>query len=181
MKSTCILPSLSDILNPLPQQDYKSYQQRNLSNARLKVSNLLLSKNDIVYEEEPVKAKRKRASSSQLNILNRVFEQTFFPSTELRIELGRQLGMSPRTVQIWFQNKRQSLRMKERASYNHLIRSPPISPSSNHTYSFNNANHQTKSVYNTLPPLKLSQASTIFPLTPSSSAQPSPTSFDHLM
>ncbi|OAC99774.1 Homeodomain-like DNA binding domain-containing transcription factor, partial [Mucor lusitanicus CBS 277.49] len=56
------------------------------------------------------KAKRKRASPSQLSVLNRVFEQTFFPSTELRMELGKQLGMSPRTVQIWFQNKRQSIR-----------------------------------------------------------------------
>ncbi|KAL0096672.1 Homeodomain-like DNA binding domain-containing transcription factor, partial [Phycomyces blakesleeanus] len=56
------------------------------------------------------KVKRKRASPSQLSVLNRVFNQTYFPSTELRIELGKQLGMSPRTVQIWFQNKRQSAR-----------------------------------------------------------------------
>ncbi|SAM07978.1 hypothetical protein [Absidia glauca] len=62
----------------------------------------------------PLKAKRKRASPSQLAVLNRVFSQTYFPSTELRIELGKHLGMSPRTVQIWFQNKRQSLRSKTR-------------------------------------------------------------------
>ncbi|KAI8341149.1 homeobox domain-containing protein, partial [Chlamydoabsidia padenii] len=60
------------------------------------------------------KAKRKRASPSQLSVLNRVFNQTYFPSTELRIELGKHLGMSPRTVQIWFQNKRQSLRSRTR-------------------------------------------------------------------
>ncbi|ORY95470.1 Homeodomain-like protein, partial [Syncephalastrum racemosum] len=64
----------------------------------------------------PLKAKRKRASPSQLSVLNRVFKQTYFPSTELRVELGKQLGMSPRTVQIWFQNKRQSLRARERTS-----------------------------------------------------------------
>ncbi|POG80109.1 Homeodomain-like protein, partial [Rhizophagus irregularis DAOM 181602=DAOM 197198] len=57
-----------------------------------------------------VKAKRKRANASQLKVLNQVFQHTFFPSTELRIQLGKQLGMSPRTVQIWFQNKRQSWR-----------------------------------------------------------------------
>ncbi|KAI8077849.1 uncharacterized protein BX664DRAFT_318427 [Halteromyces radiatus] len=62
----------------------------------------------------PLKAKRKRASPSQLSVLNRVFSQTYFPSTELRIELGKHLGMSPRTVQIWFQNKRQSLRSRTR-------------------------------------------------------------------
>ncbi|KAL0095835.1 homeobox domain-containing protein, partial [Phycomyces blakesleeanus] len=63
------------------------------------------------------KVKRKRASPSQLSVLNRVFNQTYFPSTELRIELGKQLGMSPRTVQIWFQNKRQSARMRDRSHH----------------------------------------------------------------
>ncbi|RIA87990.1 homeobox domain-containing protein, partial [Glomus cerebriforme] len=62
-----------------------------------------------------VKAKRKRANANQLKVLNQVFQHTFFPSTELRIQLGKQLGMSPRTVQIWFQNKRQSWRSKSRA------------------------------------------------------------------
>jgi hypothetical protein len=61
-----------------------------------------------------VKAKRRRASSKQLGVLNKVFERTFFPSTQLRAELGRQLGMNPRTVQIWFQNRRQAIRTKER-------------------------------------------------------------------
>ncbi|ORX93234.1 hypothetical protein K493DRAFT_156946, partial [Basidiobolus meristosporus CBS 931.73] len=54
------------------------------------------------------KAKRKRASPEQLRILNLVFQHTFFPSTELRSQLARHLRMSPRAVQIWFQNKRQS-------------------------------------------------------------------------
>jgi len=57
-----------------------------------------------------LKPKRKRATSHQLKTLNDVFASTFFPSTELRIALGKQLNMSPRTVQIWFQNKRQSWR-----------------------------------------------------------------------
>ncbi|KAL1935755.1 hypothetical protein VTP01DRAFT_4895 [Rhizomucor pusillus] len=62
----------------------------------------------------PLKAKRKRANAKQLEVLNRVFDRTFFPSTQLRAELGRQLGMSPRTVQIWFQNRRQAIRTRER-------------------------------------------------------------------
>lgn len=60
------------------------------------------------------KVKRRRATSYQLQVLNKVFEQTFFPSTQLRADLGQQLGMSPRTVQIWFQNRRQAMRMRER-------------------------------------------------------------------
>ncbi|CAG8503475.1 10424_t:CDS:2 [Funneliformis caledonium] len=66
-------------------------------------------------------AKRKRANANQLKVLNQVFQHTFFPSTELRIQLGKQLGMSPRTVQIWFQNKRQSWRSKSRATNNSLL------------------------------------------------------------
>ncbi|CAO3598917.1 unnamed protein product [Absidia cylindrospora] len=61
-----------------------------------------------------LKAKRRRANAKQLQILNQVFDRTFFPSTQMRAELGRQLGMSPRTVQIWFQNKRQAMRTRER-------------------------------------------------------------------
>ncbi|ORX74070.1 Homeodomain-like protein, partial [Linderina pennispora] len=57
-----------------------------------------------------VKGKRKRASPQQLQILNKVFAETSFPSTETRNQLAQQLQMTPRTVQIWFQNKRQAAR-----------------------------------------------------------------------
>ncbi|KAI8331778.1 Homeodomain-like protein [Chlamydoabsidia padenii] len=60
------------------------------------------------------KIKRKRATKKQLQVLHRVFEHTFFPSTQVRAQLGRQLGMNPRTVQIWFQNRRQALRTREK-------------------------------------------------------------------
>ncbi|ODQ56173.1 OTP-paired class homeobox protein, partial [Saitoella complicata NRRL Y-17804] len=60
------------------------------------------------------KPKRKRATTTQLSVLNKVFAKTFFPSTELRIALGKQLCMSPRTVQIWFQNRRQGWRARLR-------------------------------------------------------------------
>ncbi|CAO3631580.1 unnamed protein product [Cunninghamella echinulata] len=55
-----------------------------------------------------MKAKRKRASPTQIMILEHVYEHTAFPSTALREELGEKLGMEPRAVQIWFQNKRQA-------------------------------------------------------------------------
>ncbi|KAI8879501.1 hypothetical protein K501DRAFT_287357 [Backusella circina FSU 941] len=74
---------------------------------------------DLLLDDEdddlhPIKTKRRRANVKQLEVLNRVFERTFFPSTQMRAELGRQLSMSPRTVQIWFQNRRQAMRTKER-------------------------------------------------------------------
>ncbi len=59
------------------------------------------------------RSKRKRTSPDQLVILNSVFQASRYPSTEKRQELAVQLGMSPRAVQIWFQNKRQNAKVKE--------------------------------------------------------------------
>jgi hypothetical protein len=172
MKSSCVLPPLSDILN----STIHPYHRQQPRQRTIHISSLLSCKDisneyeDYEYEDnEPVKAKRKRASPSQLVVLNRVFEQTFFPSTELRMELGKQLGMSPRTVQIWFQNKRQSIRTRER----HIV-SPPISPSIQHN---NDHYFNQKPAHISLPPLRLPQPPT-FPLTPTSSAHSSPTAFD---
>lgn len=60
-----------------------------------------------------LKPKRKRASKFQDSVLRKIFEHTHFPSTELREELGKSLRMNPRTVQIWFQNRRQAMSRKE--------------------------------------------------------------------
>lgn len=62
----------------------------------------------------PVKPKRKRATPEQTNRLNEVFAETFFPTSNQRMDLAMELGMSPRTVQIWFQNKRQGWRSEHR-------------------------------------------------------------------
>ncbi|KAJ1865381.1 hypothetical protein LPJ73_000026 [Coemansia sp. RSA 2703] len=61
----------------------------------------------------PIKGKRKRASPQQLEVLNKVFSSTSFPPTDMRNSLARELGMTPRTVQIWFQNKRQASRQRD--------------------------------------------------------------------
>jgi hypothetical protein len=61
---------------------------------------------------DSLKPKRRRATAAQLQVLQSVLEKTFFPSTELRNQLAKQLGMTPRAVQIWFQNKRQGWKIK---------------------------------------------------------------------
>ncbi|KAF7321743.1 Homeobox domain-containing protein [Mycena kentingensis (nom. inval.)] len=70
-----------------------------------------------VSSDEPtIKKKRKRADAQQLKVLNDTYARTAFPSTEERLRLAKQLDMSPRSVQIWFQNKRQSMRQTNRQS-----------------------------------------------------------------
>ncbi|ORX89123.1 hypothetical protein K493DRAFT_199618, partial [Basidiobolus meristosporus CBS 931.73] len=59
-----------------------------------------------------VKAKRKRANSHQIKMLNQILKHNNFPSKELREKIAQKVGMHPRSVQIWFQNKRQEMKKK---------------------------------------------------------------------
>jgi hypothetical protein len=54
--------------------------------------------------------RRKRVTAQQLQVLNSVFRQNPFPSIEERFNLSERLGISARSIQIWFQNKRQTVR-----------------------------------------------------------------------
>ncbi|KAF8514252.1 hypothetical protein BU17DRAFT_68492 [Hysterangium stoloniferum] len=85
---------------------------------------------DRAPDEPMVKKKRKRADANQLRVLNATYQRTAFPSTQERESLAKELDMSPRSVQIWFQNKRQSMR-QSRNQTNNL---PPIL---HHAYSTN--------------------------------------------
>jgi homeobox protein YOX1/YHP1 len=60
--------------------------------------------------EPTIKKNRKRADARQLEVLNATYNRTAFPSTEEHAALAKQLDLSVRSVQIWFQNKRQSMR-----------------------------------------------------------------------
>ncbi|GAA6061085.1 hypothetical protein JCM10212_006286 [Sporobolomyces blumeae] len=60
-------------------------------------------------EKEPAKKRsRTLTTPAQTAVLNALLAKTRFPSTETREEVGAQIGMSARRVQIWFQNRRQS-------------------------------------------------------------------------
>ncbi|ETW80428.1 hypothetical protein HETIRDRAFT_169178 [Heterobasidion irregulare TC 32-1] len=90
--------------------------------------------------EPTIKKKRKRADPHQLKILNDVYARTAFPSTEERADLAKRLDMSARSVQIWFQNKRQSMRTGGRQGNSStptttsIPPNPPLMPSPPHVY-----------------------------------------------
>lgn len=50
--------------------------------------------------------RRRRLTQEETRILNNVFETTTKPNSQVRKRLAQQLGMTPRAVQIWFQNRR---------------------------------------------------------------------------
>ncbi|KAK7035457.1 hypothetical protein VNI00_011750 [Paramarasmius palmivorus] len=70
-------------------------------------------------DEPTIKKKRKRADAQQLKILNETYARTPFPSTEERLALAKLLDMSARSVQIWFQNKRQQTKQTRQSSQSH--------------------------------------------------------------
>lgn len=57
---------------------------------------------------------RKRTSREQLQVLERTFAENQRPTSEQRKELALMLDMTPRGVQIWFQNRRAKLKSKTR-------------------------------------------------------------------
>jgi len=59
------------------------------------------------------KKKRKRTSPDQLRILEEIFHNHPHPNLALRNQLAVQLGMTPRCVQIWYQNRRAKARNME--------------------------------------------------------------------
>lgn len=61
----------------------------------------------VVQSTPNLKPKRKRASPAQVAVLKQFYGRTPFPDTECRQYLALKLGMTPRSVQIWFQNQRQ--------------------------------------------------------------------------
>lgn len=60
--------------------------------------------------ESWIKPKRKRASPWQISVLQRAYLMNPFPNGHERRFLAERLRMSPRAVQIWFQNRRQSVK-----------------------------------------------------------------------
>ncbi|GAA5941522.1 homeobox domain-containing protein [Sporobolomyces koalae] len=84
--------------------------------------------------KEPAKKRsRTLTTPAQTAVLNALLAKTRFPSTETREEVGAQIGMSARRVQIWFQNRRQSQkRVRDREAQDAAISTMP-SNSSTHS------------------------------------------------
>lgn len=60
-----------------------------------------------------VKKLRRRTSDHQRRILEDIFEINVAPSRAERIRLSSEIDMTPREIQVWFQNKRQKVKYME--------------------------------------------------------------------
>ncbi|KAJ3982038.1 hypothetical protein F5890DRAFT_435576 [Lentinula detonsa] len=79
---------------------------------------------------EPPKKKRTRTLTTphQSAVLHALLAQSRFPTTAMREEVGRAIGLSARKVQIWFQNQRQKARRPRTNNEMPMTRPPQYGP-----------------------------------------------------
>lgn len=68
--------------------------------------------NNQYYDQFYVKH-RKRTTKAQLKVLEKAFENCPRPDSIMRKKLGEQLAMTPRSVQVWFQNRRAKVKKQQ--------------------------------------------------------------------
>ncbi|CAL1702891.1 unnamed protein product [Somion occarium] len=86
-------------------------------------------------EQPPPPPKKKRTRTlttpQQAAVLHALLAQSRFPTTAMREEVGRSIGLSARKVQIWFQNQRQKARRPRGHNAPPLTRPPQYGPYTN--------------------------------------------------
>ncbi|GHJ90229.1 hypothetical protein NliqN6_6631 [Naganishia liquefaciens] len=65
---------------------------------------------NLTYDPYMVKH-RKRTTTEQLAVLEKAFDDGAKPTASTRREIAEKIGMTPRSVQVWFQNRRQKKKM----------------------------------------------------------------------
>ncbi|TRM66793.1 hypothetical protein BD626DRAFT_534902 [Schizophyllum amplum] len=93
---------------------YSSDSQGDMADTELDPERSQLSGTSQSSPEVPVPPKKKRTRTlttpHQSAVLHALLAQSRFPTTAMREEVGRSIGLSARKVQIWFQNQRQKAR-----------------------------------------------------------------------
>lgn len=67
----------------------------------------------IIYPSLENKRIRNMFSIKQIEILEKVFEQTHYPDISIREELSKKLNLKPIRIQVWFQNRRAKYRKND--------------------------------------------------------------------
>lgn len=80
---------------------------------QIAISNLL-NKDESCEHKSTMKPLRKRIGRDQIIQLQEIFENGIkMPDKDLREKLSEKLGLTTRTIQVWFQNRRQNKKSSE--------------------------------------------------------------------
>jgi len=88
-----------------PKTGVRDHREGDLATAMILMG--IQAKSDPAF---PFRKKRQRSSPAQLNVLEEHFLLNPMPSHISRVELALRLNMTPRRIQVWFQNKRAKVR-----------------------------------------------------------------------
>jgi hypothetical protein len=112
------LPSIKELLLPKPVLRRDSTGSCLSEPQRLYLGDfpgIRRNSDSVVRESLPleggvVKRERRKTSDFQLVALHDEFATNPIPNRHERIKLSQKINMSPRAIQVWFQNKRQQLK-----------------------------------------------------------------------
>ncbi|ORZ13674.1 hypothetical protein BCR42DRAFT_453009 [Absidia repens] len=107
-----------------------SYNEKNGTNNALSSTAIDTDFKPTFYNPNEVKHRR-RISTYQCSVLEEEYQTNTKPTAAKRYQLAEQLDMTPRTVQIWFQNKR----AKAKQHHHHQQqqqKNKPVAPSTCH-------------------------------------------------
>lgn len=124
-KTQSVLETKSTVVSPvMPVLADKVYSDR--SYAFISHSPSTFPSQEPNIDNAPLaRRKRRRTSPNELSILNNEFELGSTPNKIRRLEIAKKVNMTEKAIQIWFQNKRQSLR-KQTCHEKEVTELPPV-------------------------------------------------------
>ena len=93
-------------------------ERRSSSSPNNNNKNCSINNNPLSYAQIENKRIRNMFNTKQIEILERVFEQTHYPDSTMREQLSASLNLNVIRIQVWFQNRRAKYKKMDSADRN---------------------------------------------------------------
>ncbi|MED6198969.1 hypothetical protein PIB30_071645 [Stylosanthes scabra] len=111
-------PSLSFFYNYSSSSNNHNNSNPSYPGSEVKEAALVETPQELLHAMEEMKyasqrEKKKRLTSSQIESLERSFQEEIKLDTDRKMKLSRELGLQPRQIAVWFQNRRTRWKAKQ--------------------------------------------------------------------